>query len=296
MKVKGLLIKMGSMDVIKQYIGLLNRRTVFCVLICFVCMNSTFGSKIARDGSRDFLSADGRTIRGRIIKYDKNRKKIFFVRDTKRKMWVSPSAFSQEDQEYIRKWIDSSHFLLESSLKISIKKVKMKESNKKTVKKAGVGYTIKDGIITYSENPKEIIIRSVLYEINIVNNTGKEIKNVEIEMACLVKENGYSDANNGSHWVFESIRIPCLKTGKDQYQTESIELLEVKEIIIIRNTPDGGVSRREAKKIKKRRDKVSGVWFRVFGPKLEGEVVFRDVSLPGGFFKKHNWKEVNLKK
>jgi hypothetical protein len=258
-------------------------------------MNSTFGSKIARDGSRDFLSADGRTIRGRIIKYDKNRKKIFFERDTKRKMWVSPSAFSQEDQEYIRKWIDSSHFLLESALKISIKKVKMKESNKKIVNKAGVGYTIKDGFVTYSENPKETTKRSISYTVNIVNNTGKEIKNVEMKMACLVNECGYGDTNDGSHWVFESIKIPCLKTGKSQYSIESIELLEIKEIIP-RGIPDKRLRKQEEIKIKKRKDKVLGVWFRVFGPKLEENVIFRDVSLPRGFFKKHNWEEVNPKK
>jgi len=283
------------MDVIKQYIDLLNRRTIFLVLICFVCMNSSFGSKIARDGSRDFLSADGRTIRGRIIKYDKNRKKIFFVRDTKRKMWVSLSAFSQEDQEYIRQWINCSHFLLESALKISIKKVKMKESNKKIVNKAGVGYTIKDGFVTYSENPTEITKRNISYTLNIVNNTGKEIKNVEIKMACLVNECGYGDANDGSHWVFESIKIPCLKTGKSQYSIEPIELLEVKEIIH-QNIPDGRFRKQEDKKIKKRKDNVSGVWFRVFGHKLEGKVIFRDVSLPSGFFKKHNWEQVNIKK
>ena len=138
--------------------------------------------EVSRDGCRDFSSADGRNIRGRIVKYDAHRKKLFFERDNKKQMWIAPAAFCQEDRDYIREWIVADRFRSESFLKISIKK---KTHPTENTTGGGGPYAKKR-------------IKPISYEITLKNKIGSAIKDVRIYYSCCVERDRVGGRPSGN--------------------------------------------------------------------------------------------------
>ena len=50
---------------------------------------------------RDFLSADGKTMRGRVLRFDTRANEVTIERDNKKVFTVPVTVFSKEDQGYI---------------------------------------------------------------------------------------------------------------------------------------------------------------------------------------------------
>lgn len=67
---------------------------------------------------RDFTSADGKTIRGKVIKYDGKQGTVMIERDNRKRATVPVNVFSTEDQTYIREWNAAQSFTSDKLLKI----------------------------------------------------------------------------------------------------------------------------------------------------------------------------------
>ena len=76
-------------------------RRVFLVVMLFGAMRAFSGSQ---DAYRDFRAADGKTVSGRIVRMDVKANKVTIERENKRTFTVPISAFSAEDQQYMKVW------------------------------------------------------------------------------------------------------------------------------------------------------------------------------------------------
>jgi len=69
-------------------------------LIAFLICSSIW----AATEYRTFVGTDGKVLRGRILSYNRNSRKVTIEREDKRSFQVPITVFSEEDQAYIQKW------------------------------------------------------------------------------------------------------------------------------------------------------------------------------------------------
>jgi len=67
---------------------------------------------------RNFMSADGKTIRGKVVAFDENLNRVTIERDNKKQATVPITVFSAEDQDYLRHWKDNQDALQEKKEQI----------------------------------------------------------------------------------------------------------------------------------------------------------------------------------
>ncbi len=243
-----------------------------------------FAGEVSRDGFRDFSSADGRDIRGRIIKYDVQRKKLFFERDNKKQMWIAPAAFCQKDQDYIKEWIVADLFLSESKLKISIKK----KSNSAAASERHTQTDLND-LNARARGVLEILseLEYVDYELTMDNRTGAALERVRVEYRCLVERSGSKGHSDDAAWVSGKLEVGgSAGKGKNSYKTPSICLETTYEV---QEEHTATWNDRSTVRAKLWTDDVCGVWFKVYGPSLDGVQVVREICLPSDFPRRHSW-------
>jgi len=261
-------------------------KRVLLGLVYFLFMGTVFAGEVSRDGYRDFSSTDGRNIRGRIIKYDAQRKKLFFERDNKKQMWIAPSAFCQEDWDYIKEWIAADQFLSGGLLSITIQKNAGSSKDKETKPDYG---TIKK-------------LKPIYYELNLRNRTGATIEDVRIDYRCYVARKGSNEHPDSDYWVSGQIKVAGIKSGNISCCTKAIvmETAHKKTQERVTSTSyDSSTGYYDSSSgwvtvvTKMWEDKVKGIWFKVSGPKLDGEQVVRDVCFPRDFAQKHSWSDAD---
>ena len=82
---------------------------------------------------RDFTDQQGRTIKAKLVSFDSKSGKVTIERDNQREATVPQSIFSNEDQNYINRWV--KNFLLsdKKSCSYSIDEIKGELSDYPTV-------------------------------------------------------------------------------------------------------------------------------------------------------------------
>jgi len=259
--------------VLKRPISFSLRTIILGGLLAIIFSTSVFAATAARDGFRDFSSADGRNIRGRILKYDAKRKKLFFERDTKKQMWITPVAFSEKDQTYIQEWIIADLFLSKSAFKISIEK---RAGERKEIK--GKGTFVK----------KEV--SQIYYKIIINNITDISIRDIAFKYNCYIKREGYNGVSDSDYWIFDTIHNKNIASHEQSVSTTSpinLETVYHQKTEISHSIVSGTLTTDIL--VKKQEDRIGGIWFKIYDPKLDGVPVVRDICFPRDFSKKHEW-------
>ncbi|MCK5675887.1 MAG: hypothetical protein KAH99_02610 [Verrucomicrobia bacterium] len=93
-------------------------------LVLFACLLAMVSGVHAATQYRDFKSAEGKTIRGRITGYNPLKEVVTIERDNRRTTKVPITIFCETDQIYIREWKIFRCFMTDRYFKISAKRKK----------------------------------------------------------------------------------------------------------------------------------------------------------------------------
>lgn len=216
-----------------------------------LCMAFLGAQLCAEAAYRNFTSTDGQSLNARVLEYDSKSKRVQLEREDGKRSWVKAAIFSKEDQVYLEKWEQASGFLSDAFFPIRIKDFD-EESNK------------------YKE--------SCWYEVELENRMNRTLENVRIEYFILIqrkdlKVKSVEDRVSSGTIEFE----PIYPRTKVFGETKKAALFVQCERDLGRG--DVPISK----------DDLIGVWFRIYGPSVDGEVLVRDVCEPKDLQKKYKW-------
>lgn len=220
---------------------------------------------------RDFLSHDGKAIRGRVLRYDAKGRKVTIERDNKKVFTVPIYAFSDEDQKYIEQWEFNKVFLSNSSFKIEAKRKKF--DSKKGTSSSYYGYDI--------DSRKT---ETMGYEIKLENRSTSKLDGLEVEY-CIYYEQ--EKAGRGKTVDEEGVRYGTLDVGGMSPKSSKELLTEPVSIYTYELDADWYYADGRDNKITGR---VRGVWIRVSKTMDDGSVLTRDFCMPDSLNNSQVWK------
>ena len=226
---------------------------------------------MAEEQYRAFDSVDGRTIEARIVEYDANRGRLRIERRGGKTLWVTPDVFSDADQTYIKQWVEASMFMLESNLKVSIKKVNLdKTGSKKGAKK---------------------VTEHVRYEITLQSRAKEPLRVTRMEYCYYIedKKTGRGEDTERSESGNKTIRT--LKPGESillHTDTLGLDTLYHEQVETTRSYD--GTTTIDRSIVKLSEEDLRGIWVRIYGPKVDGRALYRDISYPKDLHEKVEWK------
>lgn len=214
-----------------------------------------------------FASTDGRSIDAMIVEYNAKKSLLQIERRDGERVWVAPGVFSEMDRAYILEWIEADKILSPHSLRLSMEK----KTNR------------------YGEHGEW-----VFYEIDIKNRTGGNIEGVMIEYRYFMK------LSSNIYSAFDSTRVVSGKLNVGRMDDGSGKKLKTKPV---RDFREFSVAARE-----KHYDvdgnetifdhsrplgecRVKGIWFRIYGPSVEGVPTYRDLCDPIYLLSSEDWDE-----
>ena len=165
---------------------MMSRFMMMCGMLA-ICMG------VSASEYRDFLSADGKAIRGKVMRFDARARKVTILRDNKKIFTVPSHVFSDADQQYILEWEHNKVFLSSSSFKIEAKRKEIKD---------------KDG--SYSGSITSEKVENTAYAVTLENKSGSELKGLTLEY-CVYYEQ--EKANRGKTLEEEGVRYGSIDVG-----------------------------------------------------------------------------------
>ena len=239
------------------------------------------GISVSAAEYRDFMSADGKAIRGKIIKFEGKTGMVMIERDNRKRATVPISVFSGDDQAYIREWSASQAFLSNSLLTIrcnDIEKEKWKKEETQDVR-----YT--DGSVEEDFVNNVIKSEKIAYQVKFKNMGSAQLQNISMDYIVYYEQ---------SEMVWEKkpeVKQLMLKGKADvpALRVKSDIMVETKSVTIheddINPVPQlNGDQRRPGK------GKVHGMRVRLYMEKPDGSKVMREFSSPDTLSdKKYPW-------
>jgi hypothetical protein len=238
------------------------------IIVGVLCMVLSAG---AETQYRDFMSAEGQVIRGRVMKYDAKKRAVTIQRDNKKMATVPLSILSKDDQAYILEWEFNKIFLSESSLKIEVKREKRKD------KEESYGSFIHTKKVEHAG-----------YKLSIQNKSTSKLKNLEVQYCIFYEQQKNSNGKllDEQGVKYGSIDIPILapKSTKE-ISTETVTIY--KEEMDSDYTYSSGAANTS-------KGKVHGIWVRVIMKLTSGETLARSYCLPDSLNNKRVWKKSSV--
>ncbi len=221
---------------------------------------------VRADEYRDFLSADGKAMRGRVLRFDARTHKVTIERDNKKVFTVPASVFSKEDQDYILEWEFNKVFLSDSSFKIEAQRKAVKDDDEsysgyvqaKKVDVAGYEITLENRSTSKLENLS--VEYCIFYEQERLNRS-KQL--CEQGVYCGTVDVGYLLPKSEKEFMTDSVRVYKTELDADWIYTSGAQ-----------NKQDG---------------EVHGIWARVHMKLDSGETLTRDYCLPDSLNNSRAW-------
>ncbi len=173
------------------------KRVIAYVLLCLFFAGNIYAEINPADEYRSFTSKDGRSINGKLIKYDAVKGEVFFERSDAKRIWVKPAAFCGADQKYVTEWIQAAQFLSEKSLKISIEQTATHEFNQ------------------YDK---------VGFKLQFDNKTGTAIENVRCEIHCCIRRRNNIKTSESINWAVWERSPDVIQPGHYTWKTRELFL------------------------------------------------------------------------
>lgn len=243
-------------------------KTLFLVTIALLIGVESFGRGLVQ--YRDFLSHDGKAMRGRVLRYDAKARKVTIERDNKKVFTVPIFAFSDDDQEYILEWEFNKVFLSDSSFQIDAKRKKF--NKKKGDSSSWYGYSI-------DSNKTE----AYGYEITLKNRSTSSLDGLKVEY-CIF----YEQEKSGSGKTEEEEGVRCGTLDVTSMSPKSSKELMTEPVVIYTYELDADWSYTDGRDNKISGD-VRGVWVRVTKTSDDGKVLVRDFCMPDSLSNSKAW-------
>ena len=242
------------------------KRIIIAMLISLV------GAGAWADEFRIFTDIEGRAIEGRIASFSLKRGEVEIERRDGKRVWVRPTIFSAEDQEYIKEWAKAFRVLDDSSLRIAFKKLRLdKYGSKKDLKEGD----------------------NVCFEVTFENRADSPIEGMRIEYRYFIKVVGSGKTEDSMRHVDGSARVKRIEGRKSQKITTrrvGIEETYVKKKEFGYSNGSWGTPVYETVLKKVSEDQLEGIWIRIYGPSVAGTPTYRDVSFPKELKDKQRWE------
>jgi hypothetical protein len=231
---------------------------------------------------RDFTSAEGKTIRGRIQAYDARTKTVTIERDNRRTSKVQLTVFSEADQTYILEWDSAKGFLSCSLLKISCDDKVVENRKEKEI--ADVRYT--GGEIVKDFEKTVTTFERIAFEIEFQNRNKSELKGIRMQYQIYYEQSKMAWDKKPKvvqKHVSKKMDIPTLQEqSKIMVTTESVEIHEDS----INEVPSYRGDLRQGGK-----GDVHGMRARIYMKMPSGKEVMREVTYPQNLSEKRfPWK------
>ena len=224
------------------------------VVLLFLLMA---GSVLATEEFRVFHVGD-RTVSARIVSVDLRRDQVVLELRNKRRKKVSPSIFSQEDQDYINDYVKVKEFL-SSRYKVEIKK-NILDRRDETVGTQGA-----------IERKTE----TICYDINISNGTDTTIEGVSIAYNIFYEQEelGRRDNEAREFYVDDSLTIKSLlPREKTSFRTKKFEIYSQRLGGGYDGYVDGHATHQSGKS--------KGIWLKIYLKTPSGLSAMKEVCLP----------------
>lgn len=222
------------------------------VLICLA------GSVRAAIEYREFTSADGKTIRGRIISYDANKEIVTIERESKRRASVPVTVFSEADQAYIEAWKQAQVFL-SSKFKVTLNK--RRRSNESLSSRGTVSIKAED---TY-------------YEVFISNRSATPLYDITIKY-CIYYEQEDPNRKQGVH---------CGELKLDSISSTEEKELKTDPVTVYKSDLDSGYYYTGGHD-SSQNGSVHGIWIKVM-MNTGAEVLVKEICLPDSIPNSRSW-------
>ncbi len=250
------------------------------LLICLVAMVSGVN---AATQYRDFMSAEGKTIRGAVKAYDARTKMVTIERDNKRRSTVPITVFSEADQTYILEWDASKGFSSESLLKISCDNKQVEQRKEKELE--DIHYS--DGSVEKNFEKTVTTFERIAFEVKFQNQNKSELKDIRMEYRIyyeqseLVRE---KKPETKQKYFAGEMAIPVLPgNSKTMVTTETVEIHKDS----VNPVPQSGGDLRRGGE-----GEVHGIRARLYMKMSSGKEVMREFSYPEKLSEEDfSWKE-----
>ncbi|QBG47883.1 hypothetical protein EGM51_10925 [Verrucomicrobia bacterium S94] len=230
---------------------------------CFLVL----ATGVIADGYRDFMSADGKAIRGRILSFDNRRDAVTIERDNRRKATVPVSVFSEADQVYIREWGLLEGFRSESAFRVTCSK---KKTNQR-----------KDENDAFQRKYEHFV-----YEIEFENRNESDIGPMRVEYKIFYEqeENNSTTKKVDTHQrtlkdEITEVTVPA--KAKISRTTKEVVLEEFEFNTSNYYVPGGDPESTGGELL--------GIWIRLIVKLESGNEVIRDVYSPSSIAGKYTW-------
>ena len=224
---------------------------------------------------RDFLSHDGKAMRGRVLRYDARDRKVTIERDNKKVFTVPIYAFSDDDQEYILSWELNNVFLSDSDFKIDAKRKKFDRE------KLGSNYSF------YGDDIDSKKVETYGYEIMLQNKSSSSIDAIQVDY-CIFYE---QETSSGKTEDQEGVYCGSLEVGSLSPKSSKELMTEAVSISTYELDADWHFEDGRDNKIT---GDVRGVWVRVSKTLEDGEVLTRDFCMPDSLSNSKTWTTTSV--
>lgn len=228
------------------------------ISLVFLILGSSIMGANAEDEFRVFTSTAGKTIEARILEYNPSRNKLRIERRGKGSTWVGADVFCASDREYIREWVFASMFQSSSNLRITLKKETIQRSgSKKSLEKT----------------------ERIGFEVKLQNRSKQSMDHLRIEYRYFLKGEEKGSGNAGDKKG--SLKLASIKPGAYMTcNTNPLALITKYRTQQESSTDIYGIRTYSSSIVKTSEDQFRGIWVRLYGPKVEGKALYRDVTYP----------------
>ncbi len=212
------------------------------------------------------MDTKGRSIRGKIMRYDAKKNVVTIQRDNRQQATIPLTMLSEKDQDYVRQWDFNKVFLSASSFKIEAKRKKMKDGD--------------GGYSGYNSAKK---VENYGYEVTLQNRSTSTLENLELEYCIYYEQEEYK---RGGEARKEGVRYGKLDVGTLLPKSE--RELVTKPVTIYTEELDSdwyygsGADNKQS-------GKVRGIWVQVHMVLDDGKKISRNFCLPDSLSGKMAW-------
>ncbi len=238
------------------------------LVLCVVLLSMVSGLWAATQ-YRDFTSAEGQTMRGRIRAYDARKEIVTIELENKRTKKLPITLFCEADQAYILEYGILKNFLSERFFKVSVEDDTQNSASDDSI--------------------HEIKTTATNYEILLENCAISELPKLKMEY-CIYYEQE----------VLKGDQEVCLqgvlfeKTDIVNMAPKSEKILQTKEVLTYRKTLDSGYYYKSGA-VEEQKGRVLGIWVRVYMTLSTGEKHMREYYSPSGLKNKREWSTKSVR-
>jgi|GEM_PF-3389995 len=214
----------------------------------------------------DFMDTQGRTVRGRVLRYDALSMQVTIETDNRRTATVPVTVFDDEGQAYINEWAKAQDFMDENSLKIEVSR---KEND--------------DDSESYDTLNMDMDVENHSYEIELKNRSTTPLNNLKLEY-CIY----YEQDEVVKHKQTTDQGVLCGTLDVPDMRPKSEQTLMTEGVTIYKKTLDADwMYYADIKNVQK--GDVDGIWIRITMTTDTGKEFVRDYCLPDSLNNKRTW-------